>query len=81
MKRPSSVQGEPKLLIIICRLAAQLRHVLRHTRNIQCRPVFVLGFIGGKEGHIVKAKCDDVIVGGRTLSAMAEEGRISCSRI
>ena len=63
------------------RLAAQLRPVLRRaqTNRRGLRPA--VGFIGGKEGLIVKADCDDAVVEYRMPGTFHEETfRSICDR-
>jgi len=61
------------LITITRHLAAQLRPVLRRTQR-NCRgPGPTVGFIGGREGLIVRADCGDVIVEHRTPGIFDEE--------
>ncbi len=59
------------MLTITRRLAAQLRPVLRRAQTNRSGPA--VGFIGGKEGLIVKADCGDTIVEYRMPGTFHEE--------
>ncbi len=61
------------MITITRRLAAQLRPVLRRAQTNRRGPSPAIGFIGGKEGLIVKADCGDAIVEYRMPGTFHEE--------
>ena len=61
------------MITITRRLAAQLRPVLRRAQTNRRGSGPAVGFIGGKEGLIVKADCGDAIVEYRMPGTFDEE--------
>ena len=61
------------MITITRRLAAQLRPVLRRAQTNRRSPGPAIGFIGGKEGLIVKADCGGAIVEYRMPGTFNEE--------
>ena len=61
------------MITITRRLAAHLRPVLRRAQTNRRGPSPAVGFIGGKEGLIVKADCGDAIVEYRMPGTLHEE--------